>query len=225
MDYFGNDDHNSSSTSNHMESRDEAICRMLFDKRALMKIGGFDPNSLLFHAVSIKRLASKQESWEKFAKTTRGKRMFSHHDDHSSRIQAGMKRRAKRTKKNTADRSRSSSVVSNNKKSKRDSSDDERANQLHGTDSTLSDLIQITITREEGKSWGILLAKEDTMCVVMRAPDDSKLSVGDWIVSIQNEHFRSVNTPDASYDDWFNNTVDIFKKSNTLHLEVRRVNS
>jgi hypothetical protein len=248
MDCFGNEDQDMLSTSNHMvASRDEAICRMLFDERALTKIGGFEPSSLLYHTVSIKRLGRKQESWEKFAKTQRAKRMFSHHDDHSAKIQAGIKRRAKRMKKNTTasyhtsiSRCRSLSVVSN-EDSRRYNSDEER---LAGHSSpqqssdcqslsimglVASDLIPVTITREEGKSWGILLAKEGSMCVVMRAPDDSDLSVGDSIVSIRNEHFRSVTIPmslhsfDTSSQEWFNNTVDIFKKSNTLHLEVRRV--
>jgi hypothetical protein len=97
---------------------------------------------------------------------------------------------------------------------------------------TFPDLIPITISREVGKSWGILLAREGSMCVVMRVPDGkgTTLRRGDLIVSIRNECDEYVNTPTLHPSseispEWFSEAVDIFKRSNTLHLDVRRVSS
>lgn len=67
---------------------DSIIQKSLFDERALRKIGGFEPSSLLPHAISIARLRRRclndnkkanLNSWEFFATTAQGNRMLSHH--------------------------------------------------------------------------------------------------------------------------------------------------
>jgi hypothetical protein len=90
--------------------RDSEIQKSLFDERALRKIGGFDPSSLLPHAISIARLrrlpsnhknSKKQKSWESFAGTVKGKRMLKHHTHAaggvaSAVITVGKRRRGQR---------------------------------------------------------------------------------------------------------------------------------
>ena len=229
---------------------DFTICKTLFDPRALRKIGGFEPTSLVSHALSIKRLRARGESWATFAKTTAGKSMMVHHRDNLSRVQAGAKRRDKRMKNNTytiseETKSRSSSIASMegggsvgtsgvDLKISTDFllSDDVSMRGQPSCISPIHDLIPITITREEGNSWGILLAREGSMCVVMRVPDssDRQLQRGDLIVSICNDDQERVNTPtlhstNTVSPEWFSESVGIFKRSNVLHLEVRRVYS
>lgn len=250
-DLLGDNDHPGVCSAKNRGSHDLAIRRALFDKRSLIKIGGFEPDSLLYHALSIGRLRRKGESWESFAKTQVAKKMFSHHQNSLSRIETGMKRRAKRMKKNASVfypivedencRSRSSSMASmdskgdNNKKSTKEDVLEHKTPSLQRNfhlqplpnSPLVPDVVPITITREEGNSWGILLAKEGSMCVVMRVPNDSELSVGDLIVSVRNERSEFVSIPSKVYadDDWFSDIVCMFKKSNMLHLEVRRVSS
>jgi len=239
------------------KSHDSTICITLFDSRALRRIGGFEQTSLLSHALSIMRIRAKGSSWATFAKSTAGKKMMIHHRDSLSRVQAGAKRRDKRMKKNpyrilddrdkTRSRSRSSSIASMESggsvgtngadlKISTDLLSDDTLMQRQQHRPCISpiapDLIPITINRAEGKSWGILLAREGSMCVVMRVPDstDAQLQRGDLIVSICNEKHERVNTPTlhsstAVSSEWFGDAVGIFKRSNALHLEVRRVNS
>jgi hypothetical protein len=66
----------------------------------------------------------------------------------------------------------------------------------------------------------------------MRVPDgnETNLRRGDLIMSIRNECDDCVNTPTLNHSsdispEWFSEAVDIFKRSNTLHLDVRRVSS
>lgn len=116
-----------------------------------------------------------------------------------------------------------------------------RSSLLHCISPTFPDLIPITISREVGKSWGILLAREGSMCIVMRVPDTNGSSTnatgkaialqrGDLIVSIRNERDEIVNTPTSHSiaevsPEWFSEAVGLFKRSNMMHLEVRRVSS
>ena len=245
--------------------RDKKICDELFDERALRKIGGFDASSLLYHAVTMKRLRGKEESWAIFAKSALGKKMLRHHFDDHSRVQVGQLRRGQRIRKsrsafhpmttacsNVNDRalklrSRSSSFVSevsNDHKHDTDHDVDpnnvieyEKSLQLQ---STIPDTSLITVSRQDtSKSWGILLAKEGSMCIVMRVPVPSNehqnvsdhsmmLQKGDLIVSVCNEHNEMVNTTQhngVNTTDWFDQAVGLFKRSCTLHLVVRRVSS
>ncbi len=251
-------------------NRDVSICKVLFDRRALRKIGGFEPTSLLYHALSIQRLRKKGEAWTTLAKTISGRKMFAHHRDNHVKVHVGQMRRDKRMKKNLTTEASTynsysygygshSMVVEDGEKGARARSCSISSD---GTGSTsgetyavvdsitriptvspvVPNLFPITITREAGKSWGILLAREGSMCVVMRVPDVSKpsnasateeLQRGDLIVSIRNERNECVNTPtyasthhdswDANISpEWFKKAVGIFKESKTLHLEVRR---
>ena len=247
---FGNE-HNITGTVDY-KSHDSTICKTLFDSRALRRIGGFEETSLLSHALSIKRLSAKGVSWATFAKSVSGKNMMIHHRDNLSRVQAGAKRRDKRMKKNPytilddrdKTRSRSSSIASTEsvgtngadlKISTNLLSDDllmQRQQHRSCVSPIVPDLIPITINRAEGKSWGILLAREGSMCVIMRVPDstNAQLQRGDLVVSICNEDHERVNTPtlhssNTVSPEWFGNAVGIFKRSNVLHLEVRRVHS
>jgi len=246
--------------SNTQTTQDATICKTLFDSRALRKIGGFEPTSLLYHALSINRLEAKGESWVEFAKTPAGKKMFSHHRDNLSRIEAGTKRRDKRMKKNLAGvypitmedrddgRSRSVSVASIDSPSqtaKTPSSQVEEKAQT-GESSTIEkkesrshtcispavpDTTLVSITRKEGEKWVILLLKESNMCVVMKIPQGSDLGlkIGDLIVSIRNEQNEIVHTPSSHSssvsEDWFTKATGIFKRSHSLDLELRRIQS
>jgi len=272
--------------------RDTKICNSLFDKRALRKIGGFDYSSLLYHAVSIKRLRINGESWADHAKTLAGKKMFRHHFDHQAKVHVGQMRRGQRIRKSrsafypssslvhvaaadegsTCSGAVTTTVIARKKGSKSRSSsftsildddhelrnasegDDTEETILHGGETgsmsmvkwSMPNLTPITVTRQAGKSWGVLLAKEGSMCVVMRVPDPAdtnnktldtnnnhftRLQKGDLIVSLRNERNETVNTPTVSHShynadvssDWFSEAVSLFKRSLTLYLDVRRV--
>jgi hypothetical protein len=246
--------------ASNTQTTDATICKTLFDSRALRKIGGFEPTSLLYHALSINRLEAKKESWVEFAKTPAGKKMFSHHRDNLSRIEAGTKRRDKRMKKNLAGvypimmedrddgRSRSVSVASIDSPSHaaktpssqveekaqtgESSNIDKKESRSHTCISPgIPDITSVSIARKEGEKWGILLLKESNMCVVMKVPQGSDLGlkVGDLIVSIRNEQNEIVYTPSSHSnsvsEDWFTQVTGIFKRSHSLDLELRRIQS
>ncbi|GFH55033.1 hypothetical protein CTEN210_11509 [Chaetoceros tenuissimus] len=192
--------------SNTQTIQDATICKTLFDSRALRKIGGFEPTSLLYHALSINRLEAKGESWAEFAKTPAGKKMFSHHRDNLSRIEAGTKRRDKRMKKNLAGvypimmedrddgRSRSVSVASIDSPShavKTPSSQVEEKSQA-GENSTTE--------KKESRSH---------TCISPGIPDITSVSITRKEVS----------------EDWFTQATGIFKRSHSLDLELRRIQS
>lgn len=201
---------------------------MLFDARALRKIGGFEPSSLLCHALSIGRLRSKNESWSEHRKTNEGRNMFAHHDNRTARLTAGLLRRSKRRKMNHFNKSLESLTDVGNARLRSCSLASDTMDVIHETDpSALSGVIKITIRRQEGEKWGILLAKEGTICVVMRAPvsnDTPSLQVGDLILSATNEHGEKalipMNGKFASHG-WFTDTTALFKKSLVMHLEIR----
>ena len=236
--------------------RDKQICDTLFDNRALRKIGGFDPSSLLYHSISINRLCAKKESWEHFAKSSLGKKMLRHHFDDQTKVNVGQIRRGQRMRKSLSalypiipnkiqnPRSRASSFASVNSEYKNASVctslnydiEDERSMQNHIN--KLTDSICITVCRADTtKSWGILLAREGAMCVVMRVPGQGNMGTGgslvkenirkgDLIVSIRNENNETINTShhnDKAPSDWFSEAVGLFKRSCTLNLIVRRV--
>jgi hypothetical protein len=250
-DIYGYENHSKRSNDS---KNDNDICKTLFDSRALRKIGGFEPTSLLHHALSIKRLRRMGESWASLASTTMGKKMFAQHHNISVKVHVAQMRRDKRMKKNIA-MSSSYPPVSTTKLEDNEKTSRSRSCSLSSEDSTetkvmfnpvsdtatsrscvtpiIPSLIPITITRGVGKSWGILLAREGSMCVVMRVPphNENQLQRGDLIVSLRNEQNECVNTPTCSHPDsadihvspeWFKQAVGIFKESNTLHLEVRR---
>jgi len=250
-DIYGYENHSKRSNDS---KNDDDICKALFDSRALRKIGGFEPTSLLHHALSIKRLRRMGESWASFVSTTTGKKMFAQHHNVRVKVHVAQMRRDKRMKKNIAMCS-SFPPVPTTKLEDNEKTSRSRSCSLSSEDSTetkvllnpvsdtttirscvtpiIPSLIPITITRVVGKSWGILLAREGSMCVVMRVPphNENQLQRGDLIVSLRNEKNECVNTPTCSHPEsadihvspaWFKQAVGIFKESNTLHLEVRR---
>jgi hypothetical protein len=76
---------------------DAVIQKSLFDDRALAKIGGFHPSSLLPHAISIARQRRRKTTWEFFATTVKGKRMLDHHTKgEASVLLVGKRRRGQR---------------------------------------------------------------------------------------------------------------------------------
>ena len=95
----------------------------------------------------------------------------------------------------------------------------------------IPDITSVSITRKEGEKWGILLLKESNMCVVMKVPQGSDLGlkIGDLIVSIRNEQNEIVYTPSSHSnsvsEDWFTQATGIFKRSHSLDLELRRIQS
>merc|ERR1711976_581915 len=262
-------------------TRDQSICDTLFDDRALRKIGGFGPSSLLYHSVIIKRIRDNDQSWGEFAKSSLGKKMLTHHLNDRSRLQVGQQRRGQRIRKSRSafypihsihqdDKvkamSRSSSFASMESEpvtkqfgsecSVNDSSSSSSSCKIMDqpnpmqVQSSMPDSLSITVSRQDvNKSWGILLAKEGSMCVVIRTPvhhqqsstDDNacqqiSLQKGYLIVSVRNEHNDVVLIPtvaafatgghdsgDGISTDWFSKVVGLFKKSCILHLNVTRV--
>jgi hypothetical protein len=81
-----------------MTGLDAAIQKSLFDAKALAKIGGFQPSSLLPHAISIARQRRRRKTtWEFFATTAKGKRMLDHHQKgEASVLLVGKRRRGQR---------------------------------------------------------------------------------------------------------------------------------
>jgi len=247
---------------NSSTMRDRKLCDALFNHRALRKIGGFDPSSSLYHAVSMKRLRGKGESWKDLAKSSLGKKMFRHHLSEQTRLQVGQVRRGQRIRKSRSvfyPTLTSSDKVKPRSRSSSFASLDESEPKFAAAESGLSDnavmevenspdLLSITVSRQDmSKSWGILLAKEGSMCVVMRVPDAvtiaaketnssafchmDRLQKGDLIVSLRNERNEMVQTPtgwhtqseESISPEWFSEAVGLFKSSCTLFLTVRRV--
>jgi len=234
---------------------DRRICSDLFDCRALKRIGGFDPWSLLPHALSISRARINNVSWQAFAASEQGRTMLHHHREGCAAM-AGQKRRRQRPRSRNGSqykegdsddkRSRSLSVISTSD----ESADAFGVNEMKDVDqkgastfNIVPDVIPLTIKREKGMAWGISLAKEGSMCIVDRVPADEVvndgLKIGDMIVSIRNERNQSVSLPSARRlppvpptllgdvaahtQKFYRQAVDLFKISDILHLEVRRV--
>ena len=229
-------------------SLQETILEMLFDEKALRKIGGFDASSLLPHALSICRLCKGKVTWEQFAKTAAGQTLLRHHQDGYS-LCVGQKRRGQRvrTRHVSCDisleggsRSRSSSIVSyDGTESTLDGRADEtmasvqEENDQREMFCQMPDNMHVSLRKESGKSWGILLSKEGEMCVVVRVPETPSLNgnvglkLGDEILSIKDarQDSASMGSSLVSSDvaPWFRFVVNLFKTSNELDLTVRRV--
>ena len=104
------------------------------------------------------------------------------------------------------------------------------------------DVVPLTLTRKKGNSWGVALAKEGGLCIVEKVSNGNafegseRLKVGDIIYSIRNNEGRSGQISKAlwaerglaaqekiSEQGFYREVVDMFKASQTLFLEVRRV--
>lgn len=233
---------------------DLIISDSLFDERALKKIAGVDDSSILRHAIEISRSEIRKETWEHFAKTATGRRMLSHHRTGSAQL-VGRKRREQRVKRfpgfiscdssseSGQPRSRASSIASNedvnvNRIDSLDSQSNattrrERTHTGKEKFSHLSQVLEISLSRDEGSSWGVLLAREGDMCVVDRASKGGSLLSGDLILSVKDESGKSVSPPSTSNlptirnadPCWFRDMVNVFKNSDHVVLVVRRVRS
>lgn len=232
------------------EETDTIVKNLLFDNRALKKIGGFDDYSLLRHALSVARSASQKETWEDFALSDQGQKLLAHHADGKAFL-AGRKRRAHRVKhrllprstevsEDGDQRSRASSIGSLFDEVENGS--DYRSRTFSGEFSVLFDskwtnlpnVLHLTLKREVGETWGVLLAREGDMCVVDRAPEkesaESYIRRGDMILSVKNVRGERASPPSSfkpnertPRPDWFREIVLLFKTSNELYLVVRRV--
>jgi len=226
------------------------IQHSLFDQRALKKIGGFDNSSLLPHALVIEACEKKKQSWETFAKTKRGLEMLRHHKEGKT-VLVGQKRRGQRLKSRLpvmevplmADeqgiRSRSSSISTMENDDQCFRSADTASASTELTEISFADkseVLQLTLKRQPGKPWGVLLAREGDLCLVDRAPAvTNSLRRGDMVLSVCDEHGEGFQPPSSSQvpnrvpdgshqqQDWFRSIVGLFKMSHELHLTVRRV--
>jgi hypothetical protein len=230
-----------------LQEVDSLVRDSLFDERALRKIGGLDDSSILRHAIEISRCKRRKETWENFAKTATGRRLLSHHRSGTVHL-VGQKRRGQRVKQfassaascdtsEEGQRSRASSIASYEEIDHNlpclteicDCNHKERSFVApYGTTiHHLSEVIEMTLTRKSGESWGVLLSREGDMCVVDRAPADGLLFSGDLILSVRNDRGESATPPALSSQaqgvDWFKDVVNVFKGSNELRLNVRRV--
>jgi hypothetical protein len=224
---------------------DNIVKNSLFDDRALRKIGGFESSSLLPHAISIGRLRKRGLSWEAFAKTTDGKRLLAHHRGNSGdNLLVGQKRRGHRQRHRVVlhpheattekvQRSRCYSIGSADVDGLVSDESVPESSFFADVPSTS----QVHLVREEGTSWGILLAKEGDMCVVARAggspqtsSENNEIRCGDMILRCSNERGETAYAPCFSgrqklqeMGGWFRTIVDLFKSSKELHLAIQRV--
>lgn len=223
---------------------DSLVSHSLFDERALKKIGGLDDASILRHAIEISRSERRNEPWERFATTATGRRLLCHH--HTGRAYlVGQKRRGQRIKRfscsastdvsDDGQRSRASSIASYDEieSNTRACPYDCLPHSIQHDPSAglkiqnLSEVLDLTLTRNVDKSWGVLLSREGDMCVVERAPETSSVRCGDMVLSVKNERGESAAPPASSANNdnqsWFQDIVNVFKGSNELRLVVRRV--
>jgi hypothetical protein len=195
-------------------ANDEYIQKSLFDQRALKKIGGFDPCSMLPHAISIARLRRrKKSSWESFAATARGQKMLAHHAHSKTAISVGKRRRGHRLRQrywltsaynisseNDGDMSHCTGTTRSRSCSFASSEGDED-DTLPGLVDRRSRLLQdnpcskaINLRKSPGASWGVCLVKEGDDCLVGRASEvvdglesDRHLRCGDMILYVRND--------------------------------------
>ena len=220
---------------------DSMVKKSLFDERALKKIGGFDPSSLLPHAISIARLRRRNASWEFFATTAQGKRMLSHHNREESIISVGKQRRGQRLRQRywltssllwqeneceasvcTGPRSRSCSFGSSEGEEDHTLSSGGKINDSTRQSSILADMPgsrAISMVKSPpNTSWGVCLAKEGNACVVGRTKElpigsraDQYVRRGDLVLHAQNEHGNEVFSPLCVWSDAHSKEEDWFR--------------
>ena len=251
----------SSQSAGKHEFDDALIKESLFDSsRALRKIGGFEDSSLLPHAISITRLRNKNRSWREFATTAEGIRMLEHHRNAASLIAVGQRRRGQRLRQRLGPTrvdepswpsfshghqhrqvSRPSSVASVDAEmngSETLAGDARFSNELVPVLVEVPSTLNVHIQRSQGSSWGILLAKEGEMCVVVRSGKTAAaVKSGDLLLRVENERGESASSPsflssisssstaasNHQEKDWFLSICDLFKNSEELNLVVQRV--
>jgi len=179
------------------------IQELLFDQRAIDKIGGLKPRCILPQAVSIRRLRRRNTTWEKFSATAQCQRMFNHCCKEKNILAAGKERRGQRLRQRhwltsnspipehdecqtlSTSRSRSSSLVS-------EADLIEEPVSRQATMATcfarqtriLSDIAgskAISLTKNNPlQSWGVGLLQEGRACIVgkARSHDEGLLEEG-----------------------------------------------
>ena len=205
--------------------------KLFFEKRATAKVGGVDEGSLLCNALSI-HLSKDDDDWSKLAASQEGKRMLQHHGRRLEQLKLGRKRRGDRLRRgNLASdsfddpRSRASSFSSEG---------DEPSNvqqSIHGSVIDVPSILHMKVAKGPNGSWGIILAKEGDMCVVLKS-QLQELLVGDLVLQVNDGEGACVRSPSARAsgcvmndgdEDWFQSIVSMFRSSNELHLMVQRV--
>jgi hypothetical protein len=248
-----------------------AIRDMLFDNRALKQIGGWEPTSILPQALSLDWLARQKVTWSAFASTEEAEAMFRHHRTANEEliVQLGQQRRGLRLRKaslwQAGNRGGRSAVVPDvvPVMDKAESGVTSSCKPEHAhipscgrlcTSSRDVDFMSVPvttsvrITRLEGSPWGVRLAQEGNMCVVVRGQpvphfDDSSdgsvssnessslLQAGDWILKVENPQGRVAVSPvyqstpswQINQNGWFQAIAELFKSSCELDVLVRRV--
>lgn len=200
------------------KSLDTEVQNCLFDDRALKKIGGFEPCSLLPHAISISRHRKRNTSWELFASTVQGKRMLEHHNEEKHILSAGKRRRGQRLRQrhwlttsllgpeNDKDIPNLCSLVSSESDNDdevdspkiQDDGNSRQSNILANMPGTKAILLA---KKSSQASWGVCLGKEGNACVVGRAAtegeikDENRLRCGDLILYGSNGHGQEAHSP------------------------------
>jgi len=232
------------------EELDNRIRRLLFDERDLRKIGGFESSSILPSALLLSRLSERKMSWGRFAKTGLGRKLLKERGGGGSnyKVSAGWVGAWRKMKYASLDGGIKHIKV------EPDSSDYEAKefSSSYSYNDSMSSLVSLHLSRPNNEeSWGVKLAREGEMCVVMKVSVKSKdfeLKQGDIIIDVQNdqgEHicapyfskrsrfdqdFFDLSTPTPREEDrdlrkWFKQVVGIFKSSSKLDLKVTRVGS
>jgi hypothetical protein len=76
-----------------------------------------------------------------------------------------------------------------------------------------AEIVNLTLTRDVGESWGVDLAQEEDECIVLKVPIYSRLRVRDVILSITPFEFEA---------NYFSDTIKAFKELNELSLCIHR---
>lgn len=253
--------------TSHREGLDNEIVKLLFNERDLRKIGGFDSSSILPTALLISRLADRGMRWTRFAKTALGRKMLIERGGGGSnyRVSAGwvgawrkmkyvsLDERNKQDDKDEAPDATSSAKTPETEKDGKTTEAKETAviSPKHSYLDAMSSLVSLHLSREVDNCWGVRLAREGEMCVVMKVSKEKEglqLKEGDIIIEVRNDQGENLCAPYHSkqklydrefYDPlnesgdiqdkgkdlskWFKQVVGIFKSSTSLDLKVTRV--
>jgi len=232
------------------EELDNRIRCLLFNERDLRKVGGFESSSILPSALLMSRLSERKMPWARFAKTGLGRKMLKERGGGGSnyKVSAGWVGAWRKMKYASFDGGIKHVKV------EPETSDNESGidSTNHSFSNTLSSLVSLRVSRpNDKKSWGVKLAREGEMCVVMKVSVDDtnfELKEGDIIVDVRNDVGKHICAPyyskrgrfDRDFFDlssatqqeeerdlrkWFKEVVCIFKSSNKLDLKVTRVGS
>ena len=239
----------------NQEELDDEIVKLLFNERDLRKIGGFKSSSILPTALLISRIAKRNMSWARFSETGYGRKVLMERSGKGNKhgvsigwIGAWRKIR-QRSMENTVKQSRPKKGSKKSSMLKSDVNENHRSKEFWS--GIMSSIVSIRLTRDcEEKAWGVKLARERQMCVVMKVSEENaniELKEGDIITEVKSNggntfyapYSNSYNAqkfdpfygckelPDETQDlsQWFKRVVEIFKSSQELDLKVIRVSA